>query len=577
MFDESGFISNLDLIYGENKAHELFSRLKNKVEEYNKKINVENKRYQLTQQDIILITYADQFNAEECKPLETLYKFCKEFLQSSFNTIHILPFFPSSSDDGFSVINYYQVDPALGDWEDIHAFSREFRLMIDGVFNHVSQENPWFQSFLKGEEPYRDYFITVPKSTDLLKVVRPRALPLLTSFGTDGGTVEVWTTFSKDQIDLNYASADVFLDIVDVMLFYVEQGAKFIRIDAVPFLWKEIGTDCIHRPQTHALVKAFRAILDWVAPEVLLITESNVPFKDNLPYLGSQIDTSDETDEAQLIYQFSLGPLILHTFLEGNSEKISNWIQSLPKPCRYLNFIASHDGIGLNPAMGILDEKEIDALIKTTREHGGKLSYKRDTDGKEKIYELNIALYDFLNDPKHPDLKKDIDRFIASQAIMLAVAGVPGVYIHSLFGSRNCIACDQDGNHPRSINRAKFSYGNVIAGLSNPQQRETIIFKRYQELLACRKEQTAFDPFAQQEVINIDDRVVVIYRENIRDKQGVICLTNVSDEQVNINLPATLIREGAALSDMISGKVFHKFEDIIPVSMQPYQTYWINN
>ena len=577
MFDESRLISNLDLIYGESKAHELFLRLKNKIEEYNKKSYVENKRYGLTQHDIILITYADQFNSEECKPLETLYKFCKEFLQPSFNTIHILPFFPSSSDDGFSVIDYYQVDPALGDWEDIHSFCREFRLMIDGVFNHVSQENPWFQSFLKSEEPYYDYFITVPKSADLIKVVRPRALPLLTSFGTDGETVEVWTTFSKDQIDLNYASADVFLDIVDVMLFYVEQGAKFIRIDAVPFLWKEIGTDCINRPQTHALVKAFRAILDWVAPEVLLITESNVPFKDNLPYLGNQIDTSDETDEAQLIYQFSLGPLILHTFLEGNSKKISDWIRSLPKPCRYLNFISSHDGIGLNPAMGILNEKEVESLIRTTREHGGKLSFKRDTDGKDKIYELNITLYDFLNDPKHPDLKKDIDRFIASQAIMLAVAGVPGIYIHSLFGTRNCNACDQGGNHPRSINRAKFSYGNVVAGLSNPHNRETIIFMRYQELLACRKEQTAFAPFAQQEVINIDNRVVVIYRENTKDKQGVICLTNVSDEQVDINLPATLIREGVSLNDMISKKVFHKVGDTIPVSMQPYQTFWINN
>jgi len=577
MVDESRLISNLELIYGENKAYELFSRLKNKIEEYKKKICVGNKRYELTQKDVVLITYADQFNAEDCRPLETLNKFCKKFLKSSFNTIHILPFFPYSSDDGFSVIDYYQVDPALGDWKDIHAFSREFRLMIDGVFNHVSQKNLWFQLFLKNEKSFRNYFIAVPNGTNLTKVVRPRALPLLTSFDTDRGIVDVWTTFSKDQIDLNYASVDVFLDIVEVMLFYVEQGARFIRIDAVPFLWKEIGTDCIHRPQTHALVKAFRAILDWVAPEVLLITESNVPFKDNLTYLGNQINNTDETDEAQLIYQFSLGPLILHTFLEGSSKKISDWINSLPKPCRYLNFIASHDGIGLNPAMGILNKTQIDALIETTRDHGGKLSYKKDTDGKEKVYELNIALYDFLNDPKHPDSKMDIDRFIASQAIMLAVAGVPGVYIHSLFGSRNCSACDQDGSHPRSINRAKFSYENVVAMLSDPHQRETIIFKHYLELLACRKEHSAFAPLAQQEVINIDDRVVGIYRENIKDKQGVICLTNVSDEQVNISLPSTLIREGAALTDMISGKVFHKVEDTVPVPMQPYQTFWINN
>jgi len=122
-----------------------------------------------------------------------------------------------------------------------------------------------------------------------------------------------------------------------------------------------------------------------------------------------------------------------------------------------------------------------------------------------------------------------------------------------------------------------FHMEMLLQGFQIPHNRETIIFMRYQELLACRKEQTAFAPFAQQEVINIDNRVVVIYRENTKDKQGVICLTNVSDEQVDINLPATLIREGVSLNDMISKKVFHKVGDTIPVSMQPYQTFWINN
>ena len=577
MLEENRLRNYVEFIYGENDGQELFARLKGKLSEYKKKIDVSDQRYPLTQKDVVLITYADQFSAHDCDPLEALNNFCVSFLKSSFNTIHILPFFPYSSDDGFSVIDYYQVDPALGDWKDVHAFSRNFRLMMDGVFNHVSQQNPWFQSFLRDEKPYQDYFITIPPGTDLTQVVRPRALPLLTRFNAESGTVDVWTTFSKDQVDLNYASTDVFLDIVDVLLFYVQQGARFIRIDAVPFLWKEIGTDCIHRPQTHTLVKAFRAILDWVAPEVLLITESNVPFKENLSYLGDQIDGEGETDEAQLIYQFSLGPLILHTFLKGNAAKVSDWIASLPKPYCYFNFIASHDGIGLNPAAGILDEEEIAALIKTTHDHGGRLSYKKDLDGQEKVYELNITLYDFLNDPAQPHLPRDIDRFIASQAIMLAVAGVPGVYIHSLFGSRNCVACDQDGNHPRSINRAKFSYEEITAVLSDPDQRETRIFHRYLELLTCRRENSAFAPFAQQQVLKLDERVVAIYRENITEQQAVICLTNVSDEQVNIGLPADLVAQGTSLTDLITGKVFHKVLNVIPVALRPYQTYWIRN
>lgn len=577
MLDEKKLTSNLELIYGKEKSQVLFTQLKKKIQKYQNSIHVGDKRYTLSQNDVVLITYGDQFNEEGCKPLETLNKFCTKYLKEVFNTIHILPFFPYSSDDGFSVIDYKQVNPSLGNWGDIHAFSSNFRLMIDGVFNHISQSSTCFQAFLNGEYPYRDYFITVPDGADLRQVVRPRALPLLSTFDTKDGAVNVWTTFSRDQIDLNYASEEVFLDIVDVMLFYVEQGAKLIRIDAVPFLWKEIGTDCIHRPQTHALVKVFRAILDWIAPEVLIITESNVPFKENLSYLGDQFGDDDQTDEAQLIYQFSLGPLVLHTFLEKNSRKINNWVANLPKPYRYFNFIASHDGIGLNPAMGLLDEKEIDALIETTRAHGGRLSYKKDTDGHKKVYELNITLYDFLNDPHNPDLDVDIDRFIASQAIMLALAGVPGIYVHSLFGSHNSIEHDHENDQARSINRAKFSYNKVIANLSNTQQREAVIFNRYRQLLECRKKHPAFSPFTKQEVIEVDDRVFCIYRDDANRNQGVICLTNVSDECINISLPLNLIKEGNDFIDMISGRVFQKAGKTIPVSMQPYQTLWLKN
>ncbi len=578
MFDKKKLTPNLELIYGKEKSQILLARLEEIIKKYQKSIQVGNKRYHLDQKDIVLITYGDQFREEGCKPLEILNRFCTRYIKNDFNTIHILPFFPYSSDDGFSIINYKEVNPLLGDWRDIHAFSENFRLMIDGVFNHISQSSHWFQAYLNNEYPYCDYFITVPIGTDLSKVVRPRTLPLLSTFNSKNGIVNVWTTFSKDQIDLNYAFEDVFLDIVDVMLFYIEKGAKIIRIDAVPFLWKEIGTDCIHRPQTHALVKAFRAILDWVAPEVLIITESNVPFKENLTYLGDHIkDDNGGTDEAQLIYQFSLGPLILHTFLKKNARKIREWISKLPKPYRYFNFIASHDGIGLNPAMGLLDENEIDDLIETTRQHGGKLSYKKDIDGHKSVYELNITLYDFLNDPENPDLIMDIDRFIASQAIMLALAGVPGVYIHSLFGSHNFLENNRSIDQPRSINRAKFSYKEIVDKLADQQSREAIIFRRYQQLLECRKKNSAFTPFAKQEIVEVDDRVLCFYRENTENRECVICLTNVSNETIDINLPLSLINEDATLIDMLSGRVFSKNSNGIFISVQPYQTLWINN
>lgn len=567
-------VTNLETIYGDKIAQDLVSKIEKKVISCDKESKSKAQRYTLTQNDVVLITYGDQFNQEGKKPLETLHNFCKKYLATTFNTLHILPFFPYSSDDGFSVMDYYKVDPALGDWDDIHVLSGDFRLMIDGVFNHVSCKSEWFQSLLKGKKPYTDYFIDVLPDTDLSKVVRPRALPLLTKFDTKRGEKFIWTTFSEDQVDLNFASPDLFLEIVDVMLFYVEQGAGIIRIDAVPFLWKEIGTDCIHRPQTHALVKAFRAILDMVAPEVVLITESNVPFEDNISYLGEPLEAG-ETDEAQLVYQFSLGPLVLHTFLESNATKISDWVNSLPTPFRYFNFIASHDGIGLNPAIGILDENEIDALIRNAQEHGGRLSYKEDTDGKEKVYELNITLYDFLNDPQHPDIKMDIDRFIASQAIMLAVAGVPGVYVHSLFGSRNCYACDQEGNHSRSINREKFSYHELLSRLSDPANRETIIFNRYLNLLSHRRKHSAFNPFSKQEVLHLDKRIFGLYRQDDSTGDGIICLTNVSAETLEIKMKNDTLHGCDHILDLLSEKVFPVQEGRLHLSLQPYQTIWL--
>ncbi len=575
MEERQRLAENLQFIYGEATGQELLSKIESRIKN---RVSVKERgaqRYDLSAEDVVLITYADQFQEEGRAALKSLHDFCFDYLKDAFNTIHILPFFPYSSDDGFSVIDYFEVNPQFGTWRDLHAMAKDFRLMVDGVFNHVSQANSWFQNFLKGKEPYKDYFIKVAAGTDLSKVVRPRALPLLTEFETDEGAVCVWTTFSKDQVDLNFASTSLFLEIVDVLLFYVDQGAGIIRIDAVPFLWKEIGTDCIHRPQTHALVKAFRAILDMVASDVLLITESNVPFKDNIPYLGEVLGETDDTDEAQLVYQFSLAPLILHTFLNGNARKLSDWVASLPAPHRYFNFIASHDGIGLNPALGILSPAEIEALITTTHAHGGKLSYKKDTDGEDRVYELNITLYDFLNDPDQPHAAMDIERYLASQAIMLALAGVPGVYVHSLFGSRNCMGCFAEDGQARAINREKFSLGKLKEILSDPGAREAKVFERMRKMLTIRRAHPAFDPFAHQAVVQCDDRIFGLLRRDAESGESILCYTNVSDEQICVDIPEGIFGEGERIHDLLMDReVELKFAEP-QLELQPYENVWL--
>ncbi|HMD81668.1 MAG TPA: alpha-amylase family glycosyl hydrolase, partial [Anaerolineales bacterium] len=333
--------------------------------------------------------------------------------------IHILPFYPWTSDDGFSVVDYRKVDPALGDWKHISAMQSHFRLMFDGVINHISSQSEWFKAFLNDDPRYRDYFVVIEGSPDPSQVVRPRALPLLTSFSTPSGEKRVWTTFSDDQIDLNFQNPEVLLEILDILLMYVERGAAFIRLDAIAYLWKELGTSCIHLPQTHRVIQFLRAALDEVAPHVQMITETNVPHTDNISYFG------DGSNEAQLVYNFALPPLTLHSFHTGDAQVLSSWAKTLTLPSNkttFFNFLASHDGIGLNPARGILSTADIDVLVEKTLEHGGLVSYKHNSDGSQSPYEMNISYFDALSNPHgNESLGLQIDRFIAAQAIMLSL------------------------------------------------------------------------------------------------------------------------------------------------------------
>ncbi len=526
----------------------------------------------LTERDAILITYGDQFREPGRPPLRTLADFLERYLGDAISGVHLLPFFPYSSDDGFSVIDYRQVDPALGDWEDIHHLGTRYRLMFDAVINHISRRSAWFQGYLRGEAPYRDYFIEVEPGTDLSQVVRPRALPLLTPVQTVHGTRHVWTTFSDDQIDLNYANPAVLLEIVDLLLFYVAHGAEFIRLDAIAYLWKDIGTPCIHLPQTHAVVKLFRAVMDAVAPGVLLITETNVPHAENVSYFGAPLPDGAGTDEAQLVYQFSLAPLVLHTFLTGDVRRLADWAATLHPPApgaTFFNFIASHDGLGVRPAEGLLTPEEIQALVERTQAHGGLISYKTNPDGSQSPYELNITLFDALNDPAQPDPDRDVARFLASQAIMLALAGVPGIYVHSLFGSRNCHACYERTGRARSLNREKFDRAALEAELTAADGHKARILAGYTKLLRTRQTIPAFHPARPQRVLDLGPHIFALQRGEPPDI--VLCLTNVTDRPQ----PFTLLAPLACWRDALRDETLPTTAGRLTLTLAPYQTRWL--
>lgn len=480
----------------------------------------------LTQRDALLITYGDQVREDGVPPLRTLGEFLDEHAAGAVSGVHVLPFYPSSSDDGFSVIDYREVDPALGTWDDVCRLGRRFDLMFDGVFNHVSQHSAWFQAFLRDDPAYRDWFITVEDAPDLSQVVRPRALPLLTTFHTAAGDKRVWTTFSADQVDVNAHDPDVLLALIDVLLFYVARGARFIRLDAIAYLWKEIGTTCIHLPQTHQAIQLMRAVLDEVAPDVLLITETNVPHRDNVSYFG------DGSDEAQLVYNFALPPLVLHTLATADATALSGWAAGLEQPSdgvTFFNFLASHDGIGVNPVRGILSQDEIDALVAIAPAHGGYVSYKQNPDGSKSPYELNVSYFDALSDPAAGEPEElRIQRFVVAHAIMLAMPGMPGIYFHSLFGSVGDRAGAEASGIPRRINRQKLRRADLERELADPSSRRARVLFELKGLLRQRQASAAFHPAGRCEVVMSDPRVFALRRTAPDGSETVLCLHNVS-------------------------------------------------
>ena len=552
-------------LYGQGAGGPVYEQLTRLLAKYNV-LSTASHPGGLDQRDTILIAYPDQVRQEGRPSLAVLADFCRQHLHNLVTGIHLLPFYPWTSDDGFSVVDYREVEPRYGGWQDIQRLGQDFELMFDAVINHVSVKSAWFRSMLQNDERYRDYFIVPAPDDDLSRVVRPRALPLLTEFESANGPVRVWTTFSADQVDLNYSNPQVLLEILDVLLFYVSQGANFIRLDAIAYLWKEPGTTCINLPQTHAIIQLFRAVLDDAAPHVMLITETNVPHAENISYFG------DGKNEAHLVYNFSLPPLVLHAFQTGSAETLSHWAAGLDLPdgATYFNFLASHDGIGLNPLRGILPEEEIDALVERIRSQGGLVSLKDMADGTQRPYELNINYFDAISDPYAAEpVETQVDRFVTAHAILLAMRGLPAIYFHSLVGSRSWHEGAQASGHNRTINRRKLDRNELEDLLSDPDTLPSRVFNRLAQLIRVRREHPAFHPYGGQEVVSTTPGIFGLLRTSPDGREQILCLHNVSDREETLENSKPYDRW---MHDLVEDRSRNAE---LPLSLKPYQTLWL--
>lgn len=568
----------VQFIYGRETGEEIAERLGNLVEVERGKIDPPSHRgtgdLPLAEEDAFLITYGDSLKKEGTPPLAVLRDFADKKLSGAISGIHILPFFPYSSDDGFSIIDYYEVNPDLGGWKEVTEIGSSFKLMSDLVLNHCSAQNEWFRKFLEGDPEYENYFIAVDPETDLSMIARPRTHPLLTPFESSRGTLHVWTTFSADQVDLNFSEPNVLLEMLRVLLFHIRKGIQVIRLDAIAYLWKEIGRPSIHHEKTHAVVKLFRAVLESVAPWVVVITETNVPHEENISYFGNY------RDEAHMVYQFSLPPLVLDAFLREDTRHLSEWAAELPDTkgtTTFFNFLASHDGIGLLPAHGILSKEELEGLVTATQKRGGHINYKSTPEG-EIPYEMNITYLDAVAE-KDLDVSVRARKFLASQAIMLSLRGVPGIYVHSLLGSENYHEGVELTGQNRSINREKLDYNEVIEELNTPGTLRNRIFSGFTAMLEARRSSKAFHPSGTMEVLELDEQVLSLVRCSEDGEERVVVLINVTPHPVKLGFPITKLKKPVknTYTNLIGGKtlVGDMGGEKLVFHLEPYGVYWL--
>ncbi|MDC3039618.1 alpha-amylase family glycosyl hydrolase [Candidatus Pelagibacter sp.] len=567
--DRKSIRSKLDNIYKILLSKKDIDHFENEIVQIIRYFNKKNqkKKKKISEKTTLVICYGDSVYSRKKKSIKVFQNFFQKKLKNCFNTIHFLPFYPSSSDSGFAVKDHYKVDKKLGNWLDIKNISNSNSVMADMVINHSSARGLWFKNFLKKKEPGKDYFLTVDSKFNTSNVVRPRDHKLLKEIKIFKKSDYLWRTFSPDQIDLNFKNPSVLIQFIKIMLHLINNGVTIFRLDAIAYLWKENGTKCINLKQTHEIIKLLRNVIDLLNIQTKIITETNLPEKENLSYLG-------KNDEANWIYNFSLPPLLVHAFLFENSSYLNKWSKNLPKTKNgncYLNFIASHDGIGIRPTEGLLNKKTLNNFLKRLRKNGSKFSYRKIHNKIKKVYEANITVFDAL---KKSDYDQKgifyLERYISAHAVMISFEGIPAIYFNSLFGTSNDEAKYIITGNNRDLNRYKWDYKNISKKLNNKNSKQSIFYREISNLLKVRRKQKAFHPNASRHNLNLGSNFFSFKRVSIDKDQTIICITNLSSK-----LQKTYLNKNYyGWNNLIGPRIEIKNKLLI---LKPFETIWLSN
>ena len=519
---------------------------------------------------VVLITYPDSIYRKDESTLKTLTEFVKNRLGGLSSVIHVLPFLPSTSDGGFAVSNHEKIDDTFGNWNDLKDLSSKHKIMADLVLNHVSSSHPWVHQFIKSEDPGPSYIVSPSETNVWENVIRPRNTSLFTNINTKQGFKSVWTTFGPDQIDVDWRNPHIFLEFLKLLVRYITNGADWIRLDAIAFIWKEPYTTCLHLDPVHSIVKLLNKCLKIIKPSAVLITETNVPEKENLSYLI-------EGNEANLAYNFTLPPLLLEAIYTGKTDLLKSWLSTwkeLPRHTSLLNFTSSHDGIGLRALEGIMDDQRIHNLLVESEKRGGLVSHRRLSNGDDQPYELNISWWSAMSNEGSDNTVFQFERFLLSQLFTLSIKGVPAFYLPSVLASPNDIDSFRKTGQRRDLNREKFEANQLLDVLKNFDSPASKNISYLTHIVKVRSRLKAFHPEASMKCISTNIANCIILQRGL-DEDSVYVICNMSSKFLSFSplnqINSLELTPEKRLLDNITGSYFNTDT----FKLNPYQVVWL--
>jgi len=565
----------LETIYSDNTTEEInfiSNQLLQILDDFSEKSAYEeiSNKERWNESHSVLITYADSIYKYGEATLITLRDLLSNYFGNLSKVVHILPFLKSTSDGGFAVSSYESLEEKFGSWDDLKSISKNHDLMADLVLNHVSSSHPWVQEFIKSQEPGLSNVFSPDQNLDWSNVVRPRSSSLFSQINTEDGPKQVWTTFGPDQIDLNWHNPKMTLEFLNLIITYLSNGIKWFRLDAVGFIWKESGTTCLHLPKAHSIVKILRVLLNNLLDDGVLITETNVPQKENLSYLIPE-------DEAHMAYNFPLPPLLLEAIITSRADILNSWIfdwPTLSEGTTLFNFTASHDGVGLRALEGLMNEQRIKDLLINCEKRGGLVSHRRLSNGDDKPYELNISWWSAMEDSSRDSNRFQFERFILTQLLVMALKGVPAFYLPALLASENDIKSFSMTGQRRDLNREKFKLDNLLAILNNPESNANKNLKYLRNAMDVRSELKQFHPCSDMNCLSKGrGDIVVIKRGN--GLESVFAIHNMTENKINYQLNDNDLPEKNEndfnMRDFLTSSNYN-WKNII---LDPFQVVWL--